>query len=351
MAAILRSGRGAPEVVEEPASNQTPLRPGTRAVVTPRSAHTRDQRLLEAAYEVDDQHVVGEPHDRVADELPGAVEGDLAAAVDLDHRGAVDGSLVGFGALACRVDGGVLEQQHGAGSTLDHLCVHLALALPRLEVVDGLLAQRLEDQFAHHSRLTRRTQPVDNRLRPRDRRQGGRMRILAVLPLLALLYAPAAQPAAQPVGEAPSATTRSQLVDALEVLHEWDVRRARAWARDRPGCPECALRARVRGGSGRRPDAARLPGARTRRTPAGDAGVRGPGAAQRRPGPPGTGLRPGGRGTGARSRRGGAVAQQSAGDQDDHLPPKRRRVAGCRGQRLGSSPSRSTALTSGSLKS
>ena len=56
------------------------------------------------------------------------------------------------------------------------------------------------------------------------------MRILAVLPLLASLCAPAV-PAAQPVPEARSASTRSELVEALEVLHKWDVRRARAWAR------------------------------------------------------------------------------------------------------------------------
>ena len=60
------------------------------------------------------------------------------------------------------------------------------------------------------------------------------MRMLAVLPLLALLYAPAAQPAAQPAGEASPATASTQLVEALEVLHEWDVRRARAWARTDP---------------------------------------------------------------------------------------------------------------------
>ena len=57
------------------------------------------------------------------------------------------------------------------------------------------------------------------------------MRILAVLPLLASLCAPAAQPAARPVAEARSAISGSELVEALEVLHEWDVRRARAWAR------------------------------------------------------------------------------------------------------------------------
>jgi hypothetical protein len=60
------------------------------------------------------------------------------------------------------------------------------------------------------------------------------MRILAVLPLLASLCAPAVQPAAQPVGKASSDPDRGRLVEALEVLHGWDVRRARAWARADP---------------------------------------------------------------------------------------------------------------------
>ena len=57
----------------------------------------RDQRLLDAAYVVDDLDVVGQPNDRVADQLAGAVEGDLAAAVDVDDRRAagVQRPLVG----------------------------------------------------------------------------------------------------------------------------------------------------------------------------------------------------------------------------------------------------------------
>ena len=284
MAAILRSGRGAPELVEEPASSQTPLRPGTRAVVTPRSAHTADQRLLEAADEVDDQHVVGEPHDRVADELAGAVEGDLAAAVDLDHRGAVGGTLVGLGALAGRVDGGVLEQQHGAGSTRDHLrrAPRAGAPTPRGSRRAARPASRRPVRSPDEANLAR-TQPVDNRLRPRDRRQGGRMRILAVLPLLASLCAPAAHPAAP-------ARRRRRAPRRLAARARRGARGAARLGRTpsarlgtgRPRCAARALRARVRGGPGRRPAAARLPGARARRTPPGDAGVRGPGAAQRR---------------------------------------------------------------------
>ena len=60
-----------------------------------------DQRLLEAAHVVDDEHVVGQPHDRVADQLARAVEGDLAAAVDVDDRGAV-GRVARAARCACR---------------------------------------------------------------------------------------------------------------------------------------------------------------------------------------------------------------------------------------------------------
>ena len=68
--------------------------------------------LLEPPHVGDDvdRHRVS-AHDRVADELAGAVPGDLAAAVDVDDRGAVGGPLVRLGALAGGVDRGVLEQQ------------------------------------------------------------------------------------------------------------------------------------------------------------------------------------------------------------------------------------------------
>ena len=81
IAAILRSGRPV----------RAGLQPDAAATRDARGGHAEvgadgDQRLLEAAHVVDDQHVVGQPHDRVADQLAGAVEGDLAAAVDLDDR-------------------------------------------------------------------------------------------------------------------------------------------------------------------------------------------------------------------------------------------------------------------------
>ena len=52
-----------------------------------------DQGLLQAAHVRDHVHRARELLDRVADQLAGAVPGDLAAAVDVDDRGAVEGAL------------------------------------------------------------------------------------------------------------------------------------------------------------------------------------------------------------------------------------------------------------------
>ena len=72
------------------------------------------------------------------------------------------GPLVGLGALAGGVDGGVLQQEDGAGAAGDHLGVDLALALPGLQVVDRAVGELLEDQCVHPSRLTRGSSPVEN---------------------------------------------------------------------------------------------------------------------------------------------------------------------------------------------
>ena len=76
-----RAGRGSS------AGSHTPLRPSTRPASTPEVGADADQRLLDAAHVRDDVDRAGQPHDRVADELPRAVPGDLAAAVDVDAPG------------------------------------------------------------------------------------------------------------------------------------------------------------------------------------------------------------------------------------------------------------------------
>ena len=84
------------------------------------------------------------------------------------------------------------------------------------------------------------------------------MRFLAVLPLLVSMCAPAAQTGAQTDAQPDSQTggrtlgtrsavaTRTELVAGIEVLHDWDARRARAWAQADPD----ALRALYVRGSG-----------------------------------------------------------------------------------------------------
>ena len=109
IAATLRSGP------RSSAGTQTPLRPSTRAVASAELGAHVDQHLLDPAHVGDHVDRVGQPHDRVADQLARAVPGDLAAAVDVDHRRAVERPVRRLGALAGRVDARVLQQQHRVG--------------------------------------------------------------------------------------------------------------------------------------------------------------------------------------------------------------------------------------------
>ena len=80
IAAILRAGRPSPP------GTHTPDRPSTRPVLQPERGAHRDQRILKAANEIHHVERLGQPDDRIADQLAGAVPGDLAAAVGVDHR-------------------------------------------------------------------------------------------------------------------------------------------------------------------------------------------------------------------------------------------------------------------------
>ena len=108
-----------------------------------------DQRLLElAAVALDVLAVPLQVEDRVADELPGPVEGGLAAAVgldDLDLRALRDVQLAFLGAPPGRDRRRVLEQQDRVRdrSLRDRACER-ALQLPRLGVRD--------DAEVHHVR-------------------------------------------------------------------------------------------------------------------------------------------------------------------------------------------------------
>jgi len=112
-----------------------------------RQAHVgahRDQRLFESPHEIDHVQRFGQPDDRIADQLTGAVPGDLAAAVGVDDRGAVLGTLLGQGAPPGGVGGGMLEQQQRIGAAGRPGVGEFALQLPGGPVVD-----RSEPTHAH----------------------------------------------------------------------------------------------------------------------------------------------------------------------------------------------------------
>src|SRR5690606_38698429 len=114
----------------------------------------REEGVLERADVGDDVDGLGEPHDRIADELARAVPRDPAPAVDVDDRGAVDGALPRARALARRVDGLVLDEVDRVrpGPRRD-LPERLALQLPH-----GLVRAKAQSQVeldeVHRSRLT-----------------------------------------------------------------------------------------------------------------------------------------------------------------------------------------------------
>ena len=97
-------------------SSHTPVSPSMHVASTPNAADRPDDRLLEVAAVL--LHVASVPlevEDRVADELPGAVVGRLAAAVgldDLDLGALGDVELARLGAPAERDRRRVLEQEH-----------------------------------------------------------------------------------------------------------------------------------------------------------------------------------------------------------------------------------------------
>jgi hypothetical protein len=182
------------------------------------------------------------------------MEGDLAATVDLDDRGAVGGTLVRLGALPRRVHRRVLEQQHGVRPAGDDACMEVTLELPRSEVVDrgGSEAGGLETQLAHGvegtpveslggrstSGATMPPMPsmsslhVPAALRPVV--TWGALTVLAVLVSLTLVRlldaGPPTAPVAQPSGESADQPPRPEQV-AVAVLRGWDERRAAAYSR------------------------------------------------------------------------------------------------------------------------
>src|SRR5690606_30360818 len=105
----------------------------------------RDEGLLEGADVGHDVDRDGELDERVADELSGAVPGDPAATVHVDHRGAVGRTVLRSGALAGRVDGRVAQQQEGVRpGPIGPGGGNGALQVPGGDIVD--LTQPFDDQ-------------------------------------------------------------------------------------------------------------------------------------------------------------------------------------------------------------
>jgi hypothetical protein len=112
----VQADRGDLALADPDAGERAPL---ARVRLDPLGRQRGDDRLLDRADEGGD---VADPHDRVADELPGAVVGEAAAAVALDDVDALRAipvlahrQVAGAGAPAERVDGRVVEQQQHVG--------------------------------------------------------------------------------------------------------------------------------------------------------------------------------------------------------------------------------------------
>ena len=136
-----------------------PLRPSIR-VGDAEVGTDPDHHVLEVPHVGHDVDRLRQPDDRVPHDLARPVPGDLPAAVDVDHRRPVERPLVGFGALAGRVDRGVLQQQHGVGLVAgDHLGVELPLDVPGTLVVDVIGSEPEVDDL-HPPRLRRPNHPA-----------------------------------------------------------------------------------------------------------------------------------------------------------------------------------------------
>ncbi len=98
-----------------------------------------DERVLEAAHVGHDVEGLGQPHDRVADELPRPVPGDASAAVDVDDGRAVARPVLRLGASPRGVHAGVLEEDDGVlRPARDDVGMQGTLTLEGLDVRHGV---------------------------------------------------------------------------------------------------------------------------------------------------------------------------------------------------------------------
>ena len=145
-------------VLGQPDPRAPPDPTGAQAVV----GEHGDHGLLEPPHVVNNEHCFGEPDDRVSDELARPMPGDLASAVNVDHRRAIQRPFVRLCSLACGVDAAVLQEQNGVCSRASgDLGVDGPLQIPRRLVVEMFTAQSQVDELQCHgaesnvARLTR----------------------------------------------------------------------------------------------------------------------------------------------------------------------------------------------------
>src|SRR5215813_7154982 len=135
--------------------------PYTAAPVDPGGDHARvraapDQRFLQGPHVGDHVQRFGQRHDRVPDELPRPVPGDLAAPVHVDHRdpGIGQRAVQRLGSPARRVHSLVFQQQAGVRDlAVGPAVVQPSLQFPAVEVGDGVRAEARvgEDQLTVHA--------------------------------------------------------------------------------------------------------------------------------------------------------------------------------------------------------
>ena len=109
-----------------------------------------DEHALEPTHMGDDIDGLDEADDRISHELPGAVPGDLAAAIDVDHGSPVLWALLRFRPLSRGVHRLMLEEDQCIRTcTSDDIGVDTALKIPSVEVRYGRRSESRGEDLEH----------------------------------------------------------------------------------------------------------------------------------------------------------------------------------------------------------
>lgn len=116
-----------------------------------------DQQGLEASNERNDIQRLGQANNRIAHQLAGAMPGDLAAAVHVDHLGIAGdrpGTLMGFGASTSGVHRRMLQEQNMVRGACHHAGMNLTLYFPTLQIVHWQRTEVVDDQAGRRAGQT-----------------------------------------------------------------------------------------------------------------------------------------------------------------------------------------------------